>query len=80
MTTDNLLTPFTRLSLFEGLSESRLAAIARSAERVVFQPGEVIQMEGDIPDAAVLVVSGRVMIVHHTKDESLSRDTLPCYV
>lgn len=70
MAGENLVTPFTRVQLFDGLSDGRVERIARCAERIVFAPGEVIQAEDDVPDAAVLVVSGKVMIVHHTKDES----------
>ncbi|MDO9382291.1 MAG: cyclic nucleotide-binding domain-containing protein [Hyphomicrobiaceae bacterium] len=70
MTTDSLLTPFTRVAMFDGLSGDRLERIAKSAERIVFQAGDVIQSEGDIPDAAILVVSGKVLIVDDRADET----------
>ena len=69
MTTDTLLTPFTRVAIFDGLSGDRLERIARAAERIVYQAGDVIQSEGDIPDAAVLVVSGKVLIVEDRNDD-----------
>lgn len=70
MTNDTLLAPFTRVAIFDGLSADRMERIARAAERIVFQVGEVIQSEGDIPDAAVLVVSGKVLIVDDRADET----------
>lgn len=70
MTNDSLLTPFTRIAILDGLSDARIERIARNAERIVFQSGDVIQSEGDIPDAAVLVVSGKVHIVDDVSDET----------
>lgn len=70
MTNDTLLAPFTRVAIFDGLSADRMERIARAAERIVFQVGDVIQSEGDIPDAAVLVVSGKVLIVDDRDDQT----------
>lgn len=68
MTTDTLLTPFTRVALFDGLPGDRLERIAKCAERIVFQTGDVIQSEGDIPDAGVLVVSGDAVILNDSDE------------
>ncbi len=70
MTNDTLLAPFTRVAIFDGLSADRLERIARAAERIVYQPGDAIQNEGDIPDAAILVVSGKVLVVDDRNDET----------
>lgn len=63
MTSENIAAPFMRLPIFHGLSDQRLSRIARAAERVVFQPGDTIQRSGESADAAILIVSGKAVIV-----------------
>jgi CRP-like cAMP-binding protein len=46
------------LPLFRGLSPLQIAAIARRAERVAYNPGAVIIEENALSDAAVLIVAG----------------------
>ena len=46
------------LPLFRGLTPLQIAAIARSAERVVYNPGAVIIEENALAEAAVLIVAG----------------------
>ena len=46
------------LPLFRGLSPLQIAAIARRAERVAYNPGAVIIEENALADAAILIVSG----------------------
>jgi CRP-like cAMP-binding protein len=68
MPNDSILAPFTRVPLFSGLSAACLEAIVRRAERVVYQPGDAVQREGDIPDAAILLVSGKAVLVDDPED------------
>ncbi len=46
------------LPLFRGLSPLQIAAIARRAERVAYNPGAVIIEENALAEAAVLIVAG----------------------
>jgi CRP-like cAMP-binding protein len=46
------------LPLFRGLSPLQIAAIARRAERVAYNPGAVIIEENGVADAAVLIIAG----------------------
>ena len=46
------------LPLFRGLSPLQIAAIARRAERVAYQPGAVIIEENALAEAAVLIIAG----------------------
>lgn len=68
MSSEALIAPFTRIALFEGLTQDQLERIARAAERIVYQAGDVIQTEGDISDAAVLIVSGHADVVDEPSD------------
>jgi CRP/FNR family cyclic AMP-dependent transcriptional regulator len=70
MPSDTLIAPFTRVALFDGLAEHHIERIARVAERIVYQKGDVIQAEGDIADAAILLVSGDAEIVDDPADEA----------
>lgn len=58
MAVEALVTPLLSVPLFQGLTPLQLARIARSAERIVFQPGEVVIANGEPGDAAFLLVSG----------------------
>lgn len=58
MSTNPLLAPLSRVRIFQGLSEAQLLAIARSAERIVYRPGDIITAAGAEADAAVLIVGG----------------------
>lgn len=58
MSANPLLAPLSRVRIFQGLSEAQLTAIARSAERIVYKPGDIITAAGAEADAAVLIVGG----------------------
>jgi CRP-like cAMP-binding protein len=55
---DVLLQPLRQVALFEGLTPEQLSAIARTAERIVFKPGDSIVEDGQDTGAAIIVVSG----------------------
>lgn len=57
MSSNALAAPLQRVRLFQGLSNEQRMRIARSAERVVYRPGETICSEGQSADAAILLVS-----------------------
>ena len=59
MVPDSLLTPLVRVSLFCGLSKTRLQAIADAAERIAIDGGTTIIAEGQPGEAAYLLVKGR---------------------
>ena len=58
MAVEALVTPLLSVPLFQGLSPLQLARLARSAERIVFQAGEIVIANGESGDAAFLIVSG----------------------
>lgn len=77
--TDALLAPFARVPIFHGLQQVHLERIARIAERVVYQTGDVIVREDEIGDAAVLVVSGKAVVLDDDApdQESIARESVP---
>ena len=56
--TDALVQPLLRIPLFQGLTAGQLKALARQAERQVFNPGEAIVRAGRAGNAAFIVVAG----------------------
>jgi CRP-like cAMP-binding protein len=58
MAIDALVLPLLSVPLFQGLKPLQLTEIARRADRIVYNPGDVIISENQSSDAAVLVVSG----------------------
>lgn len=61
-----LVGPLRQVALFAGLSDQQLAAIARSAERIVYRPGETIVRDGVDLGASVLIVAGDADRVEQT--------------
>ncbi len=47
-----------RLEIFHGLKPLQITEIARHAERMMYQPGQVMIADGAAGDAAIVVVSG----------------------
>jgi CRP-like cAMP-binding protein len=58
MSAETLSSPLRHLELFEGLTPDQLQRIARTAERIVFQPGQPIIRNGEVGEGAVLIVTG----------------------
>ncbi|MBN9290605.1 MAG: cyclic nucleotide-binding domain-containing protein, partial [Hyphomicrobium denitrificans] len=58
MAIDALVKPFLALPLFRDLKPLQISEIARHAERIVYRNGDVVTAEGQIADAAILIVSG----------------------
>jgi CRP-like cAMP-binding protein len=58
MSLNALVAPLQRVPLFAGLEPHHLMALVRSAERQVFQPGDVIITKGQEADSAFLIVGG----------------------
>jgi CRP/FNR family cyclic AMP-dependent transcriptional regulator len=58
MAIDRLVAPLLRVPLFAGLKPLQLTELARQAERVKFQCGDVITKAGEPGDGAYLIVSG----------------------
>jgi len=69
MSTDALIAPFTRIALFDGLAADQIERVAKIAERIVYQQGATIQSEGDISDAAILIVSGNAIVIDEAEDD-----------
>lgn len=60
---DTLVASLNELEVFRGLKDEQLAAIARSAERVVFKPGQSIVKAGEAGDGAFVVVGGDADVI-----------------
>jgi CRP-like cAMP-binding protein len=58
MNTEVLIAPLRQVALFEGLAPSQLVAIAKTAERIVFKPGDTLIRDGRDAGGALIVVSG----------------------
>lgn len=58
MAIDALVLPLLRVPLFQGLKPLQITEIARRADRIVYNPGDVIISENQGSDAAVLVIAG----------------------
>jgi CRP/FNR family transcriptional regulator, cyclic AMP receptor protein len=63
MASETFIAPLLRVSLFQGLTEPQLAALARRAERVMFRIGQTIIRNGDAGDGAFLLIVGEGEIV-----------------
>src|SRR5690606_27684464 len=53
-----LIAPLKHVALFQGLTPFQITEIARTAERIVFKPGDTIVAAGVEGDAAFLIVGG----------------------
>ncbi|MEM7749465.1 MAG: cyclic nucleotide-binding domain-containing protein [Pseudomonadota bacterium] len=49
-----------RADIFQGLSADQLERISRRTERVLFQPGDDIAVQGETSDQAILIVEGEI--------------------
>ena len=49
-----------RAAIFQGLSPSQIDRISDNSERVLFQPGDDIAIQGEISDQAILIVEGEI--------------------
>jgi CRP-like cAMP-binding protein len=74
MATEALVIPFLSLPLFRDLKAQQLGEIARSAERIVYRPGDTIVAEDQSSDAAILIVSGSC--VRRTRPGGATNDEL----
>jgi cAMP-binding proteins - catabolite gene activator and regulatory subunit of cAMP-dependent protein kinases len=63
MAIDALVQPLLRVALFHGLNSLQITEIARLADRIIYRPGDEIIREGQLADAAILVVSGEAIRV-----------------
>jgi CRP-like cAMP-binding protein len=58
MAIDALVLPLLKVPLFQGLKPLQITEIARRADRIVYNPGDVIISESQVSDGAVLLISG----------------------
>ena len=58
MAIDALVLPLLKVPLFQGLKPLQITEIARRADRIVYNPGDVIISESQVTDGAVLIISG----------------------
>jgi CRP-like cAMP-binding protein len=63
MASESFVGSFLRVSLFQGLTQSQLAGLARRAERVMFRIGQPIIKTGEAGDGAFLLIVGEGGIV-----------------
>lgn len=60
-----------RIPIFAKIEPARLKLLAFTSDRVVYEPGQELCRQGDIGDAAYLVISGEVDIVVDTPNGPL---------
>jgi CRP-like cAMP-binding protein len=77
MSVEALIPEFLRIPIFQGLHPTQLNQIAHVAERVVFRAGEGIVREGDIGDAAYLLVSGEASLTLRAEPEAPPQVVVP---
>lgn len=56
-----LVAPLQGVALFQDLDSSQIGSIARTAERVMFKPGQPIVRRDEMADAAYLIVAGQAV-------------------
>ena len=61
MVANALLAPLKTVALFQDLDPLQIGSIARSAERVMFKPGQPIVRRDETADAAYLIVAGQAV-------------------
>ncbi len=49
-----------RAAIFQGLSPAQINKISQGSERVLFQPGDDIAVQGELSDKAILIVEGEI--------------------
>jgi len=52
-----------KVPLFDGLQPRQMNEIVQRAERVIYRPGEALIRQGEIGDAAVLLITGRATCI-----------------
>lgn len=52
-----------QVPLFAGVSPNRLKLLAFSSERVSYRPGDALCLQGDVGDAAFVILSGRAEVL-----------------
>jgi CRP-like cAMP-binding protein len=62
-----------RVPLFSGIEPSRLKLLAYTSDVITYRPGQVIMRQGDIGDAAYVIIKGNA-------DVSVTTDTGPIHV
>lgn len=60
---ETLLVPLSRVPIFHGLRRSQLIEIAKSAERAVIPPGEIIIAQDEEGTSALVIVAGDAVCV-----------------
>lgn len=61
MAVSTLAAPLLTQDIFQGLTPLQITEIARRAERVIYRPGQTLIEEGEIGDAAILIVTGEAV-------------------
>ena len=60
-----------RVPLFSGIEPSRLKLLAYTSDVITYQPGQVIMRQGDIGDAAYVIVKGDADVLIGTGGSSI---------
>ena len=63
MALDLIAARLSRLDMFRGLTPAQLQRLAREAERMVFRDGQTIIAAGENGDGAIVIISGRAMVL-----------------
>ena len=66
---DAIVSALRGTEIFQGLSPLQITEIARNADRVVFNPGDVIVARDEVCEAATLVFDGEAICLRGSNDE-----------
>jgi CRP-like cAMP-binding protein len=66
MTIDDEVRSLQKFRMFEAVEASKLKLLAMIADRIVFQPGEVVYEQGAASDAVFIVLSGQFKVSLNT--------------
>lgn len=64
------------IPLFAGMEPSKLKLLAFASDRLNFEPGETIFLQGDVADSAHVILSGEVEAFHETVTGTVSLGTV----
>ncbi|MBX7145834.1 MAG: cyclic nucleotide-binding domain-containing protein [Alphaproteobacteria bacterium] len=71
MNLDQEVEALKRIKMFANIEASKLKLLAFASERVIFEPGEKLFSQGDMADAAYIVLEGHADIIIGPKDQQI---------
>jgi CRP-like cAMP-binding protein len=71
MTIDQEVELLRNIPLFAKVDPAKLKLLAFASERAVFAPGEVLFNQGDLGDAAYIIIEGRAQVLLNTPEGTI---------